>query len=85
MHVTKDSPSGRREADETKISAFRKRSDLASWIVHAQPSRRPRMIGFLLGGFEPDDREAQSWVLAFNDEMRKLGWAAGRDIELDTG
>ena len=29
------------------------------------------------------DREAQSWIAAFREELQKLGWAEGRNIEID--
>jgi len=49
----------------------------------AQQSDRIRLIGVLMG-FPESDHEAQSWVAAFREELRKLGWAEGRNIEIDT-
>jgi putative ABC transport system substrate-binding protein len=49
----------------------------------AQQSDRMRLIGVLMGLAE-SDREAQSWVAAFREELRKLGWTEGRNIEIDT-
>ena len=37
----------------------------------------------LLGGFDESDREAQSWGAAFREELRKLGWTEGRNVEID--
>jgi putative tryptophan/tyrosine transport system substrate-binding protein len=49
----------------------------------AQQSDRMRLIGVLMGLAE-SDHEAQSWVAAFREELRKLGWTEGRNIEIDT-
>jgi len=49
----------------------------------AQQSDRMRLIGVLMG-FAESDHEAQSWVAAFREELRKLGWTEGRNIEIDT-
>ncbi len=35
-------------------------------------------------GFAESDHEAQSWVAAFREELQKLGWTEGRNIEIDT-
>jgi ABC-type uncharacterized transport system substrate-binding protein len=57
----------------------------ASWplVARAQQPHRMRRIGVLMG-FDESDREAQSWVAAFREELRKLGWMEGRNIEIDT-
>ena len=49
----------------------------------AQQSDRMRLIGVLMGLAE-SDHEAQSWVAAFREELQKLGWTEGRNIEIDT-
>jgi len=49
----------------------------------AQQSDRMRLIGVLMGLAE-SDHEAQSWVAAFREELRKLGWTEGRNIEINT-
>ena len=56
----------------------------AAWplAVRAQGERR-RRIGVLMGWPESDHR-AQSWVAALREELRKLGWTEGRNIEIDT-
>ncbi len=57
----------------------------ASWplAARAQQADRMRRIGILTALAE-SDREAQSWVAAFGDELRKLGWTEGRNIQIDT-
>jgi putative tryptophan/tyrosine transport system substrate-binding protein len=47
-----------------------------------EPSRMQR-IGFL-AAFGETDPVAQSWLAAFREELRKLGWMEGRNIEIDT-
>src|SRR5262245_51283786 len=57
----------------------------AAWPLAAraqQPDRVSR-IGVLMA-FAESDREAQSWVAAFREELSKLGWTGGRNIEIDT-
>jgi ABC-type uncharacterized transport system substrate-binding protein len=57
----------------------------ATWPLAAralQPDRM-RRIGVLMG-FAESDHEAQSWVAAFREELQKLGWTEGRNIEIDT-
>src|SRR5260370_11297429 len=55
------------------------------WARAAGTQERERMgrIGVLMG-FAESDREAQSWVAAFREELGKLGWTEGRNIEIDT-
>jgi putative tryptophan/tyrosine transport system substrate-binding protein len=54
-----------------------------SVATRAQQPERMRRIGVLMAFSESDD-EAQSWVAAFREELRKLGWMEGRNIEIDT-
>ena len=49
----------------------------------AQQLDRVRRIRVLIAQAE-SDREAQSWIAAFREELRKLGWTEGRNIEIDT-
>ena len=49
----------------------------------AQQPDRVRRIGVLMG-FAESDQFAQSCVAAFWEELRKLGWTEGRNIEIDT-
>jgi putative tryptophan/tyrosine transport system substrate-binding protein len=55
----------------------------ASWPLagHAQQPGR-RRIGMLMG-FAESDPEAQSWLAAFREELRKLGWTDGRNTEME--
>jgi ABC-type uncharacterized transport system substrate-binding protein len=57
----------------------------AAWplAARAQQPDRMRRIGVLMG-FAESDHEAQSWVAAFREELQKLGWTEGRNIEIDT-
>ena len=43
------------------------------------PSEQARRIGVLMAAAE-SDRQGQSWVAAFREELPKLGWAEGRNI-----
>jgi putative ABC transport system substrate-binding protein len=51
--------------------------------ARAQQADRARRIGVLMA-FAESDHEAQSWVAAFREELRKFGWTEGRNIEIDT-
>jgi putative ABC transport system substrate-binding protein len=55
-----------------------------AWSVaaHAQQTERVRRIGVLTFSAESDP-EGQSSVAAFREELRKLGWIEGRNIEID--
>jgi putative ABC transport system substrate-binding protein len=57
----------------------------AAWPLsaRAQQGERVRRIGVLMG-FAESDRGAQSWIAAFREELGKLGWTEGRNIEIDT-
>src|SRR5262249_49952445 len=57
----------------------------ATWplTAGAQQLDRLRRIRVLIIQAE-SDREGQSWVAAFREELRKLGWTEGRNIEIDT-
>src|ERR1700748_295212 len=50
--------------------------------ARAQQPRQIRRIGVLTSSDEADP-EAQSLVAAFREELGKLGWTEGRDIEID--
>ena len=57
----------------------------ATWPlgVRAQQPEQMRRIGVLMG-FAESDHGAQSGVAGFREELRKLGWMEGRNIEIDT-
>ena len=57
----------------------------AAWplAVRAQQTERVRRIGVLMGWPESDS-EAQSEFAAFVQELRKLGWADGRNLRIDS-
>ena len=50
-------------------------------VARAQRPFQMRRMGILLGNAE--DREAQSWIAALREELGKLGWIEGRNIEID--
>ena len=52
---------------------------LAAW---AQQPERMRRVGVLMGWNERD-REAQSNLAAFVQELRELGWTDGRNMRID--
>src|SRR6266404_5330848 len=56
----------------------------AAWplAARAQQPDRVRRIGVLMA-FAESDREAQSWFAAFREELSKLGWTGGRNIQID--
>ena len=56
----------------------------AAWplTAHAQERRRMRRIGFLMGTSETDLNE-QSSVAAFVQTLERLGWVAGKNIEIE--
>ena len=57
----------------------------AAWPVaaRAQQPERMRRIGVLMG-YAESDSDAQARLAAFRDGLRKLGWAEGRNIQIDT-
>jgi putative ABC transport system substrate-binding protein len=57
----------------------------AAWPAAAQAQQpgRMRRMGVLMA-FAESDHEAQSWVAAFLEELRNVGWTEGRNIEIDT-
>ena len=59
-------------------------STMATWPVaaHAQQVERARRIGVLMG-YAESDSDAQANVAEFRQSLRKLGWAEGRNIQID--
>jgi putative ABC transport system substrate-binding protein len=51
--------------------------------ARAQQSERMRHIGVLMA-FSENDPEAQSWAGGFRQELGKLGWTEGHNIQIDT-
>jgi putative ABC transport system substrate-binding protein len=49
----------------------------------AQTTRRMRRIGVLMN-FEADEPEGQAREIAFAQELQKLGWTEGRNVQIDT-
>jgi len=57
----------------------------AAWplAARAQQPERMRRIGVLMG-YAESDSDAQARLAAFRNGLRKLGWAEGRNIQIDT-
>jgi putative ABC transport system substrate-binding protein len=57
----------------------------AAWplAARAQQPDRVRRIGVLMG-YPENDSEAQAYIAAFRDGLRKLGWMEDRNIRIDT-
>jgi putative tryptophan/tyrosine transport system substrate-binding protein len=57
----------------------------AAWplAARAQQPDRVRRIGVLMG-YPENDSEAQAYIAAFRDGLRKLGWIEDRNIRIDT-
>ena len=49
----------------------------------AQQTERMRRIGVLMAHAETDP-EYRDYLTAFLEELRKLGWTEGRNIQIDT-
>src|SRR3954465_7401987 len=59
-------------------------SAAAAWpgAAPAQQPERTRRIGVLMG-YAEGDREGQAFVTAFREGLRELGWAEGRNVQID--
>src|SRR5215204_2004890 len=57
----------------------------AAWpmMVRAQQGERIRRIGVLMGA-AADDPESQARIAAFAQGLAQLGWADGRNLQIDT-
>src|SRR5215472_1995393 len=51
--------------------------------ARAQQPERMRRIGVLMA-FSENDPEAQSWAAGFREELGKLGWTEGYNIQIDS-
>jgi ABC-type uncharacterized transport system substrate-binding protein len=58
---------------------------MAAWpiMARAQQSERMRRIGVLMAHADTDP-EYRDYLAAFWEELRKLGWTEGRNIQVDT-
>jgi putative ABC transport system substrate-binding protein len=56
-------------------------SAAATWSLAAN-AQQVRRIGVLLG-FAESDRDGQFGLVLFREELRKLGWTEGRNIEME--
>jgi putative ABC transport system substrate-binding protein len=58
----------------------------AGWplAARAQQPERMRRIGVLMDSYAPAEPEGQLRLAAFQDQFRKLGWTAGRNILIET-
>jgi putative ABC transport system substrate-binding protein len=56
----------------------------AAWpfSARAQPRERVRRIGILMP-FPKADAEIQTWVQAFRQELARLGWSEGSNVQFD--
>src|SRR5262245_31759044 len=56
----------------------------AAWplAARAQQPERVRRIGVLMA-YAENDREYQSHLAAFREELQKLGWTEGRNVQID--
>jgi putative tryptophan/tyrosine transport system substrate-binding protein len=54
----------------------------ALWPLTARAEQPERRIGVLMG-YAESDREGQAFLAAFREELKKLGWAEGRNVGID--
>ena len=53
----------------------------ATWPLVARAQQTPRRIGIFMG-LPESDPEAQGYIAAFRDSLRKLGWVDGRNVRI---
>jgi putative ABC transport system substrate-binding protein len=60
-------------------------STAATWpfVAPAQQPERVRRIGILFGGFSDTDPEPRARIAAFTRSLQELGWAEGRNIQIE--
>src|SRR5262245_65391889 len=56
----------------------------ASWplVARAQQSDHVHRVGILMG-YPEQEQEGQSYVAAFRDGLRHLGWIDGRNVQIE--
>src|SRR5215467_14011052 len=57
-------------------------ASLCSQRSFAQPTERPRLIGWLAGG-APNDPFAQTARTALTNALRRLGWVEGQNLRIE--
>jgi putative tryptophan/tyrosine transport system substrate-binding protein len=57
----------------------------AAWplAARAQQPGRMRRVGVLIPNYAQTDREGQACIAVFLDTLQKLGWAAGRNVQIE--
>ena len=54
----------------------------AAWPLAAR-AQQPRRIGVLMSAYSQTDREGQARIGAFLDTFQRLGWADGRNVQIE--
>ena len=54
----------------------------AAWPFAARGQARVRVVGILMP-FSEDDESARARVRVFRQELARLGWSEGRDVQID--
>ena len=54
---------------------------VAAWPLIARAQQRIRRVGVLIG--TGNDLQGQSWIAGFRRKLDQLGWADGRDVQID--
>jgi putative ABC transport system substrate-binding protein len=57
-------------------------SSAAVWPLAAR-AQQPRRVGVLIGGHEEDEPETKSFLAAFRESLRSLGWFDGQTIQIE--
>jgi len=68
--------------ERRKFIAFICSAIVAPFLAQAQQSERTRRIGVLMP-FAKDDTEGQGRVTAFVQELQRLGWTEGRNLQIE--
>ena len=51
------------------------------WPLATRAQQRVRRVGVLVG--VGNDSQGQSWIAGFRQRLKELGWADGRDVQID--